>query len=45
MGEILRKLCEWEDVKILGRVLSHIRMLLEIPPEMSVPSFMGLPGG
>ncbi|CGD93399.1 transposase for insertion sequence element IS200 [Salmonella enterica subsp. enterica serovar Typhi] len=38
VGSILRKLCEWKNVRILE---AHIHMLLEIPPKMSVSSFMG----
>ena len=43
IGEILRKLCEWKDVKIVEAECcpDHIHMLLEIPPQMSVSSFMG----
>ena len=43
VGEILRKLCEWKGVKILEAECcpDHIHMLLEIPPKMSVSSFMG----
>lgn len=43
IGEILRKLCEWKDVKIVEAECfpDHIHMRLEIPPKMSVSSFMG----
>lgn len=43
IGEILRKLCEWKNVNILEAECcsDHIHMLLEIPPKMSVSSFMG----
>ena len=43
VGEVLRKLCKWKDVKILEAECcpDHIHMLLEIPPKMSVSSFMG----
>lgn len=43
IGEILRKLCEWKDVKIVGAECcpDHIHMLLAIPPKISVSSFMG----
>ena len=43
IGEILRKLCEWKKVAIIeGKVCSnHIHMLAEIPPKMSVSSFVG----
>ena len=44
IGEILRKLCEWKAVNLLGAECcpDHIHMLLEIPPKMSVSSFMGI---
>ena len=43
IGEILRKLCEWKDVKIVEAECcpDHIHMLLELPPKMRVSSFMG----
>ncbi|KSB42506.1 transposase, partial [Salmonella enterica subsp. enterica serovar Paratyphi A str. SA19950809] len=43
VGSILRKLCEWKNVRILEAecCADHIHMLLEIPPKMSVSSFMG----
>lgn len=43
IGEILRKLCEWKKVAIIeGEVCpNHIHMLAEIPPKMSVSSFVG----
>mgnify|MGYP003378947682 CR=1 FL=1 len=43
VGEILRKLCEWKGVKIIEAECcpDHIHMLLEIPPKMSVSSFVG----
>lgn len=43
IGEILRKLCEWKDVKIVEAECcpDHIHMLLEIPQKMGVSSFMG----
>ena len=39
----MRELCNWKGVKkIEGEVCpDHIRMLVEIPPKMSVSSFMG----
>ena len=41
--EILRTLCQWKGVEILeGEVRpDHIHLLLNIPPKMSVSSFMG----
>ena len=43
IGEILRKLCEWKDVKIVEAECcpAHLHAALEIPPKMSVSSFMG----
>ncbi len=42
-GSILRKLCEWKDVRMLEAecCADHIHMLMEIPPKMSVSGFMG----
>ena len=43
IGEILRKLCEWKGVNIITAEAcpDHIHMLVEIPPKLSVSSFMG----
>jgi putative transposase len=43
IGKILRKLCEWKGVNILEAEAcpDHIHMLVEIPPKISVSSFMG----
>jgi len=43
IGKILRKLCEWKGVSILEAEAfpDHIHMLVEIPPKISVSSFMG----
>ena len=43
VGEILRKLCELKGVKIIEAEScpDHIHMLVEIPPKMSVSSFVG----
>lgn len=43
IGKILRTLCEREGVNILeaNACPDHIHMLVEIPPKMSVSSFMG----
>lgn len=43
IGEILRTLYRWKDVNILEAEVcpDHIHMLVEIPPKMSVSSFMG----
>ena len=41
--EILRKLCEYEKVEILGGAVcsDHVHMCLKIPPKKSVSKFMG----
>ncbi|MBQ9987912.1 MAG: IS200/IS605 family transposase [Erysipelotrichales bacterium] len=43
IGAILRQLCEYKGVNIIEAevCIDHIHMLLEIPPKMSVSSFMG----
>ena len=43
IGKTLRKLCEWKGVTILEAEAcpDHIHMLVEIPPKISVSSFMG----
>ena len=43
VGKILRQLCEWKGVKIIEAEVcpDHVHMLVEIPPKMSVSSFMG----
>ncbi|MRF38754.1 IS200/IS605 family transposase, partial [Staphylococcus sp. KY49P] len=43
IGSILRKLCEWKNVRIRQAecCADHIHMLVEIPPKMSVSGFMG----
>ena len=43
IGKILRQLCEWKHVNIIEAEVcpDHIHMLVEIPPKMSVSSFMG----
>ena len=44
VGKILRQLCEWKGVNIIKAEVcpDHVHMLLEIPPKMSISSFMGL---
>lgn len=39
----MRELCKWKGVNILEAEVcpDHVHMLLEIPPKMSVSSFMG----
>ena len=43
VGKILRQLCEWKEVRIVEAELcvDHVHMLVEIPPKMSVSSFVG----
>lgn len=43
IGGILRELCRWKGVTIIEAEVcpDHIHMLVEIPPKMSVSSFMG----
>ena len=39
----MRKLCERKGVKIIEAEIcpDHVRMLVEIPPKMSISEFMG----
>jgi len=43
IGKILRELCNWKQVNIIEAEMcpDHIHMLVEIPPKMSVSSFVG----
>lgn len=43
IGKILRELCGWKGVTIIAAEVcpDDIHMLVEIPPKMSVSSFMG----
>ena len=43
IGQILRELCKWKGVnKLEGEACpDHIHILLEIPPKISISSFMG----
>lgn len=43
IGQILRELCQRKGVKIITAEVcpDHIHMLVEIPPKMSVSSFIG----
>ncbi|WP_341479809.1 IS200/IS605 family transposase [Clostridium perfringens] len=43
IGKILRQLCEWKGVKIVEAhaCVDHVHMFVEIPPKMSVSSFVG----
>ena len=43
IGKILRELCDWKGGHIIEAEVwpDHIHMFVEIPPKMSVSSFMG----
>ena len=43
IGAILRELCNWKGVNIVTAEVcpDHVHMLVEIPPKMSISSFMG----
>ena len=43
IGAILRELCNWKGGNIIQAevCIDHVHMLIEIPPKMSVSSFMG----
>ncbi len=43
IGVILRELCNWKGVNIIQAevCIDYVHMLIEIPPKMSVSSFMG----
>ena len=43
MGKILRELCEWKGIKIIEAEIctDHIHMFVEIPPKLSISSYMG----
>ena len=43
IGKILRMLCEWKEVKSIEAEVcpDHVHMLVEMPPKLSVSSFMG----
>lgn len=43
VGKILWTLCEWKKVKIVEAQVcpDHVHMLVEIPPKVSVSSFVG----
>ena len=43
IGAILRELCNWKQISIINAEVckDHVHMLLEIPPKISVSSFMG----
>ena len=43
IGQILRELCRWKEVRLLEAEAcpDHIHMLVEIPPKLSISNFMG----
>ena len=43
IGSILRQLCEWKQIHIIEAEVcpDHVHTLLEIPPKVSVSSFVG----
>ncbi len=43
IGNILRELCRWKGISIVEAEVcpDHVHMLVEIPPKMSISSFMG----
>ena len=43
IGNILRQLCEWKGVTIIEAhaCVDHIHIFVEIPPKMSISSFVG----
>ena len=43
IGKILRQLCDWKGVNLLQAEAcpDHIHILVEIPPKITVSSFMG----
>ena len=42
IGKILRELCKWKDVNIITAevCIDHVHMFVEIPPKLSISSFM-----
>ncbi len=43
IGAILRELCKWKGVNIINAEVcpNHVHLFLEIPPKISISSFMG----
>jgi putative transposase len=43
IGKMIRDLCKWKEVNLLeGEVCpDHVHILVEIPPKLSISSFMG----
>ena len=44
IGKMLRELCKWKDVNIITAEVcaDHVHMFVEIPPKVSISSFMGV---
>ena len=43
IGTILRELCKWKEVTIIDAEVcsEHVHMFVEIPPKLSISTFMG----
>ena len=43
IGKMIRELCKWKDVNIITAEVcaDHVHMFVEIPPKVSISSFMG----
>ena len=43
IGAILRELCSWKEVTIIEAEVcpDHVHMFVEIPPKLSISTFMG----
>ena len=43
IGAILRELCRWKEVTIIEAEVcpDHVHMFVEIPPKLSISTFMG----
>lgn len=43
IGAILREICRWKEVNIITAEVcpDHIHMFVEIPPKLSISTFMG----
>ncbi len=43
IGKMIRELCKWKEVNLIeGEVCpDHVHILVEIPPKLSISSFMG----
>ena len=43
IGAILRELCRWKEVTVIEAEVcpNHVNMFVEMPPKLSIPTFMG----